>query len=230
MQDGNTGAGATADATDGATVGAMAGETALDATRAPEPTGAGGAWRELAALEPMVRRYLRRRCRGVCDLDEVVQETLLRAARYRRGLSDDRRLRAWVLRIALNAVADHLRRRLRAPASFGEDFDPDRELYAREGEGAECGEEAPIRLGAWLLEREDALRLLSQELAQLRAEDRAVLDHYYQRALSCRETADACGIAPDLVKVHLFRARQRLLRAMRKRLALSLGPGLRPSR
>jgi RNA polymerase sigma factor (sigma-70 family) len=211
MQDGNTEAGAIAGGQ-------------RDEARAAEPAGAGAAWQELAALEPMLRRYLRRRCRGVCDLDEVVQETLLRAARYRRGLSDDRRLRAWVLRIALNAVADHLRRRLRAPASFGEDFDPDLDLYTREGEGSECADEAPIRLGAWLLEREDALRLLSQELAQLRAEDRAVLDHYYQRALSCRETADACGIAPDLVKVHLFRARQRLLRAMRRRLSLTLGP------
>ena len=70
----------------------------------------GACWRGLAELEPQVRAFARRRCRDMHELDDVVQETLLRAARYRRGLTDETRLKSWTLRIAANVMRDRLDR------------------------------------------------------------------------------------------------------------------------
>src|SRR5262249_2916342 len=50
-------------------------------------------WYGLEELRPLLRNFLRRHCRDGFELEDVVQETLLRAARYRGSLSDSRNLR-----------------------------------------------------------------------------------------------------------------------------------------
>ena len=57
-------------------------------------------WTGLAEMEPLVRVYARRRCKDSHELDDIVQETLLRAARYRPRLLDGQKLKGWTLRIA----------------------------------------------------------------------------------------------------------------------------------
>ena len=81
--------------------------------------------------------------------------------------------------------------------------------------------EPPFRLGRWELEKETALEVMTQALRGLKRADQRVLGSYYGGAQSCRETAAECDIPLHLVKVRLFRARRRLLRAIRARLALS---------
>ena len=56
-------------------------------------------WRELSAEGPELVAWLGRYCANPAEVDDVVQETLLRAAARRRGLQDPARLRAW-LRVA----------------------------------------------------------------------------------------------------------------------------------
>ena len=185
--------------------------------------GAGGAtvvressWREVVGLEPAVRGFLERRCRDESELDDVVQETLLRAARYRESLHDPRRLRSWTLRIAVNALRDHVRRELRLQrGDVGDEV-----LDLLEGREAPPGiddEAARLRFGRLVLEREDAFELLSSALARLADDDVRVLDAYYRLGLSCGAIAHLWTLTPEVVKARLFRARRRLSQVLEGR-------------
>ena len=75
-----------------------------------------------------------------------------------------------------------------------------------------------LKVGSGLHDAEDLISHMSVALGTLRAEDRRVLRSYYEGEQDCQATALECGIAPNLVKVRLFRARRRLERAVRRRL------------
>lgn len=166
-----------------------------------EPT-----WSALDDIVPALRRFLDPRCRDRSERDDVVQETLLRAARHRDSLSDPRKLRSWVFRIGANVLADHVRRESRRrQAEGGDELLPEVPCPATVDEP---GEE--LRVGDRHELRDEVLAVLTEALADLRDRDRRLLDSYYGGAGSCRETAADCGVAPELVKVHLYRARRRL--------------------
>lgn len=77
------------------------------------PAESRGAWRE---VEARLRPYVARRVASPADVDDVVQETLVRTHRGLATLADGERFGPWVYRIARNAIADHLRARARHPA------------------------------------------------------------------------------------------------------------------
>lgn len=174
-------------------------------------------WLGLDELRPGLRAFLRRHCRDGAELEDVLQETLLRAARYRGSLSDPRNLRGWTQRIALNVLRDRLRRgRRQRRVEAGEEC-----LDLTEGREAipgELDEGVHLRLGSFLVDRRVALAELDQAVEELKPADRAVLRSYYGGAQSCAATASECGISSSLVKVRLFRARKRLMRVLRRRL------------
>lgn len=100
-----------------------------------------GAWRE---VEAQLRPYVARRVPSPADVDDVLQETFVRMHRGLATLGDDERFGPWVYRIASNAIADHLRARVRHPVASGEGVsepgsaateDPDEHL---EADLAEC--------------------------------------------------------------------------------------------
>lgn len=174
-------------------------------------------WRGLEDLQPELRVFLKRRCRDASEVDDVVQETLLRAARYRGSLSHPHRLRGWAMRIAINVLRDRVRREARIARH--ETTDEALEFAAgREPIPGEFEEALQLHVGEAVVERRAALAHLSTVLQDLRHDDRAVLRSYYHGAQSCAVTAHECGIPSSLVKVRLYRARQRLLRAIRQRL------------
>lgn len=175
-------------------------------------------WEGLEDLRPLLVAYLTPRCRDAHELDDIVQETLLRAARYRPSLADSKRLEAWTLRIAANVLRDHIRRERRFPRI--EETDSVLELCeGREHPPEERAESVQLRLGTSVLEKELALRHLDVAMLRLRREDRTVLGSYYAGDGRCAETARTCAISPPLVKVRLFRARRRLLRVLERSLA-----------
>ncbi len=179
------------------------------------------AWHGLEELRGALRAFLARHCSDENELEDVIQETYLRAARYRSSLTGLQRLRPWTMRIALNVLSDWRRRSARATYAPLEDavF----EIPIVEG-GVEDG--APsYRVGRWALDREVALEHLARALSTLREDDRLVLDSYYGGERCSRATALACGIPRHLVKIRLYRARQRLLRALRHRVAVEEGWG-----
>lgn len=173
-------------------------------------------WGGLEGLEPELRRYLRRRCRDASEEDDVVQETLLRAARYRPSLLEPDRLGGWSQRIAANVLRDRRRRESRLAraecGTAGLDALPD---------PADClaDEVRLVRVGELELELGVVLDHLERALRGLRERDRRVLRSYYQRGGETARVARELGIARGLVKVRLYRARQRLGVALRQRLA-----------
>ena len=171
------------------------------------------AWHGLEELREGLRSYLSRQCHDENDLDDVIQETLLRAARY-RSCRPVQNLRPWALRIALNVLADTRRRTLRSESA--------READALESvaEAEPDAREGMVRVGRWCVDGDAARVLLGSTLGEMRAGDRRLLDSFYSGANCTRAAALECGIPRHLVKVRLFRARRRLQRALRHRVSL----------
>jgi RNA polymerase sigma-70 factor (ECF subfamily) len=181
----------------------------------------------LQQLEGVVRSFLGRRCRDEAELDDAVQETFLRAARFRERLHDPARLRGWTLRIAANVVNDRVRRELRLPRADvpGGDLDLVASWCAEPGWGSDA-----VTLDDAVVDRERALVHLARALMRMRPRDRALLRSYYGGGRDGRETARECALSHELVKVRLFRARRRLRRELRRslRIAEPAGASERP--
>jgi RNA polymerase sigma factor (sigma-70 family) len=160
-----------------------------------------------------LRSFLERQCPDENDVEDVIQETFLRAARYRRGHCV-KMLRPWAMRIALNVLADAKRRGVRTQA----------QPEASESVEAPARHEASpadssYRVGEVWLDGESARELVLRALGRLRERDRALLDSYYGGELQTRSVAEECGIPQRVVKVRLYRARKRLLHLLRHRVA-----------
>lgn len=174
-------------------------------------------WRGLDEVRPTLRRFLARRCRDEHELEDVIQETLVRAARFRHRLGDGERLQAWAISIAANALRDHIRResRLQRQELQGDDDgqgDPMEMLPDVESEAPRV----PVD-GDWV-EKELVLRELAEARHELRRSEQRVLHSHYDLGASCSETARVCEVPEDLVKVRLFRARRQLLASVKRRL------------
>ena len=179
-------------------------------------------WGGLEELRPLLRQYLARRCRDESEIDDVIQESMLRAARYRKSLGDPARLRAWALQIARNVLRDHVRRETRLPRAEACDsaFES---LEGRERAPGNFDDDPQLCVEGEVMDEERALKHLDGALRQLRFDDQFVLSTFYAGDGSSSETARVCEIAPDLVKVRLFRARKRLLRVMLHRMSRDAG-------
>ena len=172
-------------------------------------------WRGLDELRPFLERRLARHCRDRSELDDVVQETLLRAARYREGLGERDSLRAWSLQIARNVLVDLARTRERQQSVL-------REAH-QAGEVPDADREHPgswVSVGGLWAEEVDVRDALPGALDELADTDRRLIATRYWSGRQGRDAAEACGVAPAVYKVRLHRARRRLVRALRRRLAL----------
>lgn len=175
------------------------------------------AWEGLEEMRDGLRAFLVRHCPDENDVEDVIQETFLRAAYYR-----ERRpvqcLRSWATRIALNVLADSKRRGVRTQAS------PRADEPSESAEPPARAEPQPsdsaFRVGCLWLDGEAARELVLHTLGTLAERDRALLHSYYGGDQRTSSAARECGVAQRLVKVRLYRARQRLLRALRHRVAV----------
>jgi RNA polymerase sigma-70 factor (ECF subfamily) len=76
------------------------------------PAEARGAWRD---IEARLRPYVARRVASAAEVDDIVQEILVRVHKGLATLRDDDSFGGWVYRIAARAVADWARSRARDP-------------------------------------------------------------------------------------------------------------------
>ena len=168
-------------------------------TRAPRK----GDWRGLSELRMDVKRTLARSCRDESELEDMVQETLLRAATFRHSLLDRERLRPWVLRIAWNVMRDHVRReqRLRRSDACEEIL---AELVAAEPESAE------FSLADGAMDSDEMLGVLRGLLSGLSEVEQQLYTAYYGDGLGCREAALLLDVSIQTVKMRLFRLRRKL--------------------
>jgi DNA-directed RNA polymerase specialized sigma24 family protein len=174
-------------------------------------------WHGLEELRPIVRAYLSRFGAVRADLEDIVQETLLRAARYRSTLQDPERLRPWVLRIAQNVVRDHRRQEARLPRAELDDgaFD---ELQGREEAPGDLPDEGWIMLCGVACDREGMLAHLHGALAEMQSDDRRVLGHYYAFDQASHAAVSVCELSSRRIKLRAFRARRRLSKLLYVRL------------
>ena len=166
-------------------------------------------WGGLAELAPLVRAYGARRCADRHEVEDLVQETLLRAVHSRLRGRSPRRLEPWVLRIAANALADRGRRDGRVRCELSDELD----LVAEAQPAADCvGEPGDERwqLGTHVVAKDTALALLRAALQQMHAEERAWLEAHY----SVTPTGARVAVVPGMDKHRLYRMRRRLGRAL----------------
>ena len=161
---------------------------------------------DLAAFETVVRRYQRRvygvalrivRAHDVAD--DVAQEAFVRAWRSLDRFELGRPFGPWVCRIAANLAVNHVR----SPRAREEGLP---EGYA-ETRSSDTGP-----LGA-VLDAEARL-VLDEAVGGLSREQRAVFVLRTVEEMSYEEIAGALGISQGTVMSRLFRARERLAKAL----------------
>lgn len=152
-------------------------------------------WLRLAlpAAAGLVATRLPRHRRGD-ELDDIVQETALRAVGSIDRLRHAGQARSWLCGIALNVLEEHRRREARRRNVMQTDTDHIERTEAP----------AAVAEGTHTI---DALQAAIDELPEAHRE---VLMMKYAAGLRYRDIAEALGIAPDTVKARLTEARRRL--------------------
>ncbi|GAB4129031.1 sigma-70 family RNA polymerase sigma factor [Thermopirellula anaerolimosa] len=155
----------------------------------------------VASFEELVRRYqvpilhfLRRKAFAVSDVEDMTQETFLRAYRKLRHYRSDRAFRPWLFtvafRVALNAARD--KKRAEQAKAMGD--------LVIEAPPSDRGRD----------DRETRLRLWNIAEDALSEPQFTALWLFYVEQMSVREIGDVLGRSAASVKTTLFRARKRL--------------------
>ena len=145
-----------------------------------------------------VYRYVRFRVATRETAEDVTSEVFLKALRSLKRYDSNRAApRTWLLRIARNAVTDHLRS-LRRRGSLHVSLDRVPDLVAQ----VPSQEERVLK--------EERIQHLLNGTKLLRQVDQEILSLRYGSGLSNNEMADALGVSPNAVAVRLHRALKRL--------------------
>lgn len=181
-------------------------------------SAAATAWDGLSEVEPLVRGWLWRRCSDRAAVDDVVQDTLLRAARYRHGLSRPERLASWALSIAANTLRDRLRSAPVERVAEADEYDLEQFACSQRSLDA-SGDDSLLRIGGRVVTCSDALEHLRAALRTLKAQDAQLLLDYYG-GFDIQALTTRTGLRASAVKCRLHRGRRRLARELERRLGL----------
>lgn len=146
---------------------------------------------EVMALLPGMRGYALILTRSAQDADDLIQDVLLRAWKYRDGFAPGTNLKAWMFRILRNEFLSHAKRKARTPFSL----------------------DAPDAMEPACQPDQDWRRLygdLLKGLEQLPLDLREALLLVGASGFTYEEAAEACGCAVGTVKSRVSRARDRL--------------------
>ena len=144
-------------------------------------------WRHVLAL-------VRQRLGASADVEDVLQETFIKAYRKLGQLRDPTRLRMWLMSIAQKACVDHVRKR--RGSVLGEEGAA---LAAADG-ASEGGLSEEVRRVV------ESLPALYREVVMLR----------FAGGMSCKEIADYLGEPAGTVRNRLFRANEMLRRRLKR--------------
>jgi len=161
----------------------------------------------LDAFDELVRRHqagiarcLYRFCPNGADLEDLAQETFVKAYRRLDLWRPEAPFANWLRRIAYNAGYDYFRRSRRNPASVSR---PLSEAEER------AFEQLPSPERDARLDRE-SLELVQKILSGLAPDERTLLTLQYLEGLSLAEIAEQMGWSLSNAKVKSFRARRKL--------------------
>ncbi|HET6860632.1 MAG TPA: sigma-70 family RNA polymerase sigma factor [Streptomyces sp.] len=171
----------------------------------------------VAAYLPLVYNIVGRALSGHADVDDVVQETLIRALSGLGTLRDPGSFRSWLVAITMNQIRDHWQARREAPLT-GEI--PDARDTA--DPGADFVDLTILRLGLSGQRRE-----VAEATRWLDADDRALLSLWWLEAageLTRTEVAAAMELSPQHTAVRVQRVKAQLEAARVVVRALSAEP------
>ncbi|QJT04445.1 sigma-70 family RNA polymerase sigma factor [Streptomyces asoensis] len=152
----------------------------------------------VAGWLPLVYNIVGRALNGHADVDDVVQETMLRAVDNLGSLRDPDSFRSWLVAIAMRQIRDRARRR--TPQRLDESVPP--------GEAADFAELTVLRL-----QLEGQRREVAEAARWLDDEDRQLLSLWWLEVageLTRRELAAAVGISRQHAAVRVQRVKERL--------------------
>ncbi|MEU0028222.1 sigma-70 family RNA polymerase sigma factor [Streptomyces sp. NPDC006335] len=146
---------------------------------------------------PLVYNIVGRALNGHADVDDVVQETMLRAVDNLGSLRDPDSFRSWLVAIAMRQIRDRARRRTAAPLD----------------ESAARGAADFAELTVLRLQLEGQRREVAEAVRWLDDEDRQLLSLWWLEVageLTRRELAAAVGISRQHAAVRVQRMKERL--------------------
>jgi RNA polymerase sigma-70 factor (ECF subfamily) len=139
------------------------------------------------------------------DVEDVGQEVFLRLYYSLEQLRTAEVFEPWLYRLTVNAAYDYLRRQKRRPESRMSDLSEQQVMMADAAAGGKQSAEEQRR--GKVREQVEAL------LEQVSEEDRMLLTLKEVEGLSLKELAKIYRVNENALKVRLFRARQRVLKA-----------------
>jgi RNA polymerase sigma-70 factor (ECF subfamily) len=158
-----------------------------------------------ASFQLLVERYqerifslARHYTRNAVDVEDLVQDTFLKAFSRLDTFQGQSSFFTWLYRIAVNTILDGIKRRGRSPVNVVEDP----EALAAPGSTRVSGPSAGM-------EREEIARITHAVLGELPEIFRAVLVMREFEDLSYQQIADVLEISIGTVESRLFRARAR---------------------
>jgi RNA polymerase sigma-70 factor (ECF subfamily) len=146
-------------------------------------------------LQTSLRGWLRKRLRSDADIDDLLQETLVRVHRHLPELQDDDRLLPWAHRIAKHTLIDHYRLRARQ-------LEHDAQSLGAEPDPTATDDNHNELVASWLVPM----------MHNLPDEYRQALKMAEIEGLSQREMATKLGLSASGARTRVQRARK-LLRA-----------------
>jgi RNA polymerase sigma factor (sigma-70 family) len=152
----------------------------------------------VAGWLPLVYNVVGRALNGHADVDDVVQETMLRAVDHLGSLRDPDSFRSWLVAIAMRQIRDRARRRK----------SPDQLPDGLPGDAADFAELTVLRL-----QLEGQRREVAEAVRWLDDEDRQLLSLWWLEVageLTRRELASAVGISRQHAAVRVQRMKERL--------------------
>jgi RNA polymerase sigma-70 factor (ECF subfamily) len=139
------------------------------------------------------------------DVEDVAQEVFMRLYFSLDQLRTPEVFEPWLYRLTVNAAYDYLRKQRRRHESRMADLSEEQVILA----DAEASGKASLEAG-----RQSEVRALADELlGAVSEEDRILLTLKEVEGLSLRELEGIYGVNENALKVRLYRARQRVLRA-----------------
>jgi RNA polymerase sigma-70 factor (ECF subfamily) len=153
-----------------------------------------GAWHE---LERHLRPYVARRVASAADVDDLVQEILLRLHQNGASLRDNESFGGWVYRIAHNTIADRARAERRTPQAVAVDAG---ELPDSDAHRDEAADALRSELG----------QCLALFVSRLASPYREAITLTELQGLTQRQAADVLGISLTAMKSRVQRGRDKL--------------------
>jgi RNA polymerase sigma-70 factor (ECF subfamily) len=158
-------------------------------------------------LRSDVSRLVARRLTSRADVEDVVQEVLIRVWKHGADVRDEERFGAWLSRVAHSAVADHVRARQRLPLARYESREPSEGPWAT---GATAGEQEEPETRALIA------AVLRPFIAAMPSPYRETLAMSELDGLTHAAIAEKIGLSVSAVKSRVQRGREHLRRMLER--------------